>query len=80
MTKLFSDVWVFRLAKCLSREEISRRFFHVLWANGMAPDLCNNDHGKLVKFNRERFDSYSNEDLLVSSLKCNTRNIDGRMR
>jgi hypothetical protein len=65
MTKLFSDVWVFRLAKCLSREEISRRFFHVLWANGMAPDLCNNDHGKLVKFNRERFDSYSNEDLCL---------------
>lgn len=62
MSNLFADVWIFRLARRISRKRVSQAFFEVFSAHGLTPDLSDNDHGKIVKFQRARYDSYSNDD------------------
>jgi hypothetical protein len=62
VSNFFSNVWVFRLSRRLSRDETSSLFFAVFSANDITPDLCDNDQGKIVKFNRDRYTSYSNDE------------------
>lgn len=63
-----NHVWIFRLDSALSSVTARNLFLSIFQSWGRVPDLCNNDTGGIVKFNRSRFESYTKDSptLLVS--------------
>lgn len=66
-----NHVWIFRLDSALSRVTARNVFLAIFQMWGGVPDLCDNDTGGIVKYNRSRFESYTNDSptLLVSKLQ-----------